>query len=1059
MTNPSITHASPTSPYVIAASKAVVAELVLAAQALESRFVNLTVDDPSGLVIELVQTGVPSRTVTVVGPSGGDLSVPGFQVSWASATAGPSTTYTLTVADQTGAGFAGSPWTVRARTPAPTNWAFAPEVTAGVALSRVMCDPVAVLTTSVGTSVAEKSPIQLTAASATIGTVVGGPPPDVSYRFASIGSTAMSPLPVCSASPFLAFTAPGVQADVTVGLQVRVAFADCASAGTAWLTNTSPSTALTIRRRPQHVAVLLDRSGSMTGDRWTNAVAGARAIVRLFATFRTGVHPGDRISLVAFEGPGCSWGTATPPLTPALLTLSDPATADASICATALGNPGSCTPLGQGLVAAMDLLGAGGQPADVRYTLVAMTDGFENDGPVQVAPGTPPPGVQSFAVARTGTSARAFVNARMALFTIGLGSTVDEPVLNNLALGAEAGKFLKVTDPRQLAAAFGAMMSFSQEANPLPTTAAGAGIRFLSSAGADRLGLVVLNPAGGVQVGLRPAGSVGGFTAGPVPSSCPAVGGVTVSTVSVPDVSALGFPGAVEWEVTSSVGPLTAADVLAFEDLQLKADLVLDRATYRVGDVMQATVHLRDGGDPVTGASVRMRLEAPMAGLGEELARYGADYRPRPLDQPDPPTGKGLMLASLLRDRQVPGLPVGPVNGIFIDGTNDLRDPDGTGDYTNTFARFDHEGTYTWEIIAEGTDGRGEPFQRLLTLSTWAGLRIDPRTSSVTQTPVPQHPSGLTAVVVTVTPRDAQGRHLGPFWDADVLFAVTDGEWEKAQGGGPAVQVAFDGTYRRTVLYRENQVPVVTVTVLGTEIGPIPLPPGHPKDLPKDLPKDPPKELPKDPPKDVPKDLPKDPPKDPPKDRPKDPPKDRPKEFVKEPRKDTVKEGVKDSMRPKEQVKDLRDEVVKKDPPDELLKPPPRDILVKRPGLDNDIDPFTEEGWRWLLDVLLPGQPAGDLRPFTLATGPEAADDAPAAAGPQPTPADVRSEIESYRPALARFAWLHARGLLGPEDLAAWQLLATRLQQLVVERAAPPENPPEGESGASEPGVPQDGPA
>jgi len=144
-----------------------------------------------------------------------------------------------------------------------------------------------------------------------------------------------------------------------------------------------------------------------------------------------------------------------------------------------LGNPGSCTPIGQGLVAAMDLLAGGGQAADTRYTVVLLTDGYENAGPVQVGPGIPPPGVVSFATARTATPGRSFVNQRLALFTVGLGSTVDEPVLNNLPGGAAGGgAYLKITDPRDLGTAFGQVMSFAQEANPLPTTATGTGTRF-----------------------------------------------------------------------------------------------------------------------------------------------------------------------------------------------------------------------------------------------------------------------------------------------------------------------------------------------------------------------------------------------------------------------------------------------------------------------------------------------------------------------------------------------------------------------------------------------------
>ena len=408
------------------------------ARALETRFINLSMAAAAaGLVIELVQNGPPIRIVAISGGMGSDSTVPGFEVSWSSATAGTITTININIRDVSGGGFSNVPWTLRAKASAPGTWTFEPDPAAF--LSRVMCDPIASMSSSVAGQVPEKTAVTLTASSATIGTVLGGPFPIVSYRFASIGPTAVSPLPVCSASPFVTFNTPGVYAASPVDLVLQVAFSDCAGASTAWLTNTSTTISLTIQPRPQQVAILLDRSGSMSGDRWTNAVASARAIVRLFSTFRGGVHPGDRIGLLAFEDTGCSMGAGSVPSTPTLLPLNDPAAADAAICGVGLGNPGSCTPIGQGLVAAMDLLAGGGQAADTRYTIVLLTDGYENAGPVQVGPGILPPGVVSFATARTATPGRSFVNQRLALFTVGLGSTVDEPVLNNLPAGAAGG--------------------------------------------------------------------------------------------------------------------------------------------------------------------------------------------------------------------------------------------------------------------------------------------------------------------------------------------------------------------------------------------------------------------------------------------------------------------------------------------------------------------------------------------------------------------------------------------------------------------------------------------
>jgi len=208
MPNPNITQTTPNSPYNITNSKGLMADLVLSAGALETRFINLSMATAAaGLVIELVQNGPPIRIVAISGGMGSDSTVPGFEVSWSSATAGTITTVNINIRDVSGGGFSSVPWTLRAKASAPGTWTFEPDPAAF--LSRVMCDPIASMSSSVAGQVPEKSAVTLTASSATIGTVLGGPSPIVSYRFASIGPTAVSPLPVCSASPFVTFNTPG----------------------------------------------------------------------------------------------------------------------------------------------------------------------------------------------------------------------------------------------------------------------------------------------------------------------------------------------------------------------------------------------------------------------------------------------------------------------------------------------------------------------------------------------------------------------------------------------------------------------------------------------------------------------------------------------------------------------------------------------------------------------------------------------------------------------------------------------------------------------------------
>jgi hypothetical protein len=112
----------------------------------------------------------------------------------------------------------------------------------------------------------------------------------------------------------------------------------------------------------------------------------------------------------------------------------------------------------------------------------------------------------------------------------------------------------------------------------LPTTLTGTGVRFITSAGAERLGLFVLSAATtGIQVDSGRS-ALGPASPPAPPPELPARRRPRRPRRLVPDVPAFGIGGSIEWEVTSAAGLLTAADVLPFEDLRLKAELLLDRA-------------------------------------------------------------------------------------------------------------------------------------------------------------------------------------------------------------------------------------------------------------------------------------------------------------------------------------------------------------------------------------------------------------------------------------------------------------------------------------------------
>ncbi|MFI1105951.1 VWA domain-containing protein [Streptomyces melanogenes] len=646
-----------------------------------------------------------------------------------------------------------------------------------------------------------------------------------------------SDLPVTTSANTYQAQMPGVYEPVTVKLKLSTSFGD--PKNQPFLTNDSSAglTSVTVSARPQHVALVLDRSGSMADEtprKWDRAVEAAQLFTHLLTAFREGVNEAnDRLGVVTFSADK-AWpeiADTSRILTPiALSALPDARTAIGS----GLGAPDGLTPIGDGLVAGLDLLAAGAATEDRRLTLVVLTDGQENAGSVYVGPTPPATGGQLTTPFRSGLLNDATHGQRNAIrnalydpnksgrmFAIGLGADVDKTVLNGLA--GDQG-FLPVAKTQDLAKAFARILNFSQEVAIVNVSKKdGDPAAYLKDIdkSADRMIFAVL---GGFPAGhsLRvETSSDNGTTWNTQPDSVvksTRTDGFMVAWVpafqKVPNVPTL-------WRVThldaaSPAAPVVIAqeDVLAFVDLHIKADLLLDKNEYLTGDDMDLTVRIRHDDKLVLGAKVRAELVAPAVGTGSVLSERGADFGADDAgfaaDGDNPPL-HGRMIREALRRNQWDHWPQeDPDDGLFEDGTDELHDVDGDGNYTNTFARVWKEGAYTWNLFVDGKDTDGNPFNRVITVSTFAGIKVSRRATTVTLVPIPNHPSKLRAVRVIVTPQDVRHERLGPNKDHVVFWELHNGTFEHVFNHEHP-PVFTDGTYQRVVLYRQGDCPTLRV--------------------------------------------------------------------------------------------------------------------------------------------------------------------------------------------------------------------------------------------------------
>lgn len=707
---------------------------------------------------------------------------------------------------------------------------------------RLMCDPVAGFSSSPSGTVGEQTSVTLTAVPPNPGgtTVVGTPLPTTTYRWTHSSPIAIGAFPTTGPSQTLPFTTPGVYAPTPLNITEQVWYGDPSAVG--FLNNASAPQTLTVQPRPQYLMLLLDRSGSMGGSRWDHARTAARVLANMFVGLRQGVSPDDRVGVMVFEDGTCTWHG--PPIDPQIARVFLDAPAAVDVCGSAFGSVGACTPIGDALYRGMQELNGLGTAGNPNCTIVLLTDGYENSGTIRVSPDTP----GSAPLFEDRRSDFPDVNSRLTLYTIGVGTEVQENVLDRLAIesGARGGVFRIVTDLSELKDALAQMVSFSQEAQAIvaypgappvadPDPSAPSPARYFHlDPRINRLLVAVewSNAADTLELAKREKDPTTGtfknaFVAvGAAVKQCPTHGFVAIDVAQLYGGNPDDVPET-EWRLVHRSGgapqPITDADLLVFVDLFAKAELVFDRDHYGTGDPIRLTCRLRAGPDPITSAKVTVELARPGEGLGTFLVNNSQRYKPSQPAGPDPAHPKQLMLQQLLRANDMSALPVDHPAVIFADGTAELFDDGahgdgaaGDGDYSNLFVDTTKEGTYTWRIFVDGILPDGSTFNRLLVVSRWVGVTVDAGSSPVTWTSVPG-PAGQLAAEVSVTPRDLRGEYLGPFRASDVEFKSTAGTF------AGDVESHYDGSYTQTLIYRKGETPSVTVIVQDRPFRPIPV--------------------------------------------------------------------------------------------------------------------------------------------------------------------------------------------------------------------------------------------
>ncbi|MFC8363050.1 VWA domain-containing protein [Streptomyces griseorubiginosus] len=827
------------SSYTVSDSSAFVAVFEAAMNALDEQGFTLTYpDNLPGLSLSLVHIdSAPNtgRSTPVPLPAGGNVSHYSVTATPPSASGGV-VTLAVNINETGGNGSAVQErWELRASADAAAAWTLSLS-SGNVDVNWLAVDPVAALT--VPAHALELQPVDLNAGGAVSAhTIAGSLPAGITlspeYHWAYTGAAPILEITTdtTTTTPSLTVHTPGVYEPVPLDFTVSTTLTDPANIYTGFLRNTSAPARMTVAQRAQDIVLVLDRSGSMAlENRFENAKTACRVLIHLFNGLRENLNTADRVAVIAFEdeiagfraGPPSSRIETLLPLTPlpeAVAAIDDPK--------FDFGAPGTNTPIGDGLIAAIDLLAGSGPITDQRFTIIMCTDGQENSGHVALVPSSAVNGAISFQDAVNGSPARRAVldPSRCKLSTIALGPTADQNVLSRLATFG-AGRFALVDNPSELAGSFGQMLANAQTVNLpakqiTPTTGlpdpdgAIPAVYLSTEPDADRLVLAVTPPdgqtlfTGTIQLARWDGSSY-------LPEDITILSTASDRATAVAKLPALAQGAPVHWRVIHGSGPSTAepldpGQVLAYVDLHLLADIQLDQSAYLTGDRMNLTVRIRQDDRPVTGATVKAVLDAPAVGLGEQLTALGSTPTDPARSDQDEPTWLEGRIGTLMSHKKWHHLPRHkPTGGLFVDGTDELFDPDGNGNYTNTFAQVFKEGTYTWHLSVDGRDVNGNAFTRELDTSTFAGVKVDRKATIIKVTRLHNDPSGMLAALVVITPQDARGEDLGPGKDDSVIWSLRDGTFQHVLQHQPA-PVATDGTYRRVILYTNRQSPSLVV--------------------------------------------------------------------------------------------------------------------------------------------------------------------------------------------------------------------------------------------------------
>lgn len=249
--------------------------------------------------------------------------------------------------------------------------------------------------------------------------------------------------------------------------------------------------------------------------------------------------------------------------------------------------------------------------------------------------------------------------------------------------------------------------------------------------------------------------------------------------------------------------------IVMVDNTTIETEYSFDGIDFGTGETIPIQVKLKEGGSPVTGATVIVQVTSPDEGVGNILSQ-----NPTPQEGPPPNTSGDALslveqkLAALLNDPSLRAQLLQSNRPSVV-----LKDEEGDGIYTGEYTNTLKEGIYNFTFLIEGSTPDNSDFARTQKLNLHVRTKPSPSTTEVTAEVIARGPGNSGTVLIKFIPFDALKNYLGPGYTNFIRVATTQGTLI-----GNIVD-KLDGSYEQRIQLADlSQDPTITMSVRDAKV-------------------------------------------------------------------------------------------------------------------------------------------------------------------------------------------------------------------------------------------------